>query len=311
MTFGEFSIFETFFLAIFYAIFALVIFIAFILMLRFEIDAQKKRFNFFKLLLNVNFRNYMQGRPFYSDVKLDGKVAIVTGANTGIGKETAIDLAKRGAKVYIACRDVNKSQEALIDIKSQSGNDNVHFLQLDLASLESVREFSTKFHKLETKLHILINNAGVMLCPQMKTKDGHELHFGTNHLGHFLLTNLLLDVIKAAAPSRIVVVSSLAHIFGKIRKHDLNNEKFYVSWLAYSSSKLANILFANELSRRLEGTGVVVNSCHPGLVHSNLQRHVNNCLRFYNNYSIDVFIFKLTSYSFLQSYISTTSMDII
>jgi retinol dehydrogenase 12 len=224
----------------------------------------------------------MQGRQFKSDVRIDGKVVIITGSNTGIGQETAIDLARRGGKIYTACRDVEKSLEALQEIKMKSGNNNVHFLQLDLASMESVREFCENFKQLESKLDILINNAGVMMCPKMMTKDGFELHFGTNHIGHFLLTNMLLDLIKVAAPSRIVVVSSLAHIFGRIKKNDLNNKNFYNRWLVYSSSKLANILFANELSRRLKGSGVVCNSLHPGMVHSNLQRYVKSWLRFKN-----------------------------
>lgn len=217
----------------------------------------------------------MQGRKFKSNVRIDGKIVIITGSNTGIGKETAIDLARRGGKIYLACRDFKKSLEALEEIKIKSENNNVHFLQLDLASMESVRKFCKKFKQLESRLDILINNAGVMMCSKMKTKDDFELHFGTNHLGHFLLTNLLIDHLKVAAPSRIIVVSSLAYIFGKIKKNDLNNDRSYNKWLVYSSSKLANILFANELSQRLQGTGVVCNSLHPGMVHSNLQRHIN------------------------------------
>ena len=207
---------------------------------------------------------YMQGGKYKKDTKIDGKVVVITGANSGIGKETAVDLAKRGGKIYIACRDIKRGEEALMEIKERSGSDKIYFLQLDLASLDSVREFSRKFHELENQLHILINNAGIMACAKGKTKDGFELHIGTNHLGHFLLTNLLLDLLKATAPSRVVVVSSLFHIAGKIRKNDLNFDKFYFRWFAYGSSKLANILFSNELANRLEGTGVTVNSLHPG-----------------------------------------------
>jgi NAD(P)-dependent dehydrogenase (short-subunit alcohol dehydrogenase family) len=206
----------------------------------------------------------MQGGQYTKDTKINGKVVIITGANSGIGKETAIDLAKRGGKVYIACRDIKRGEDALKEIKEKSGTDNVYFLQLDLASLDSVREFSRKFHELESQLHILINNAGVMACPKSLTKDGFEMQLGTNHLGHFLLTNLLLHLLKASSPSRIIVVSSLFHIVGKIRKNDLFGEKFYFRWFAYASSKLANILFSNELAKRLEGSGVTVNSCHPG-----------------------------------------------
>lgn len=206
----------------------------------------------------------MQGGQFKKDSRIDGKVVVITGANSGIGKVTAIDLAKRGGTIYIACRDVKRGEEALRDIKAESGSEKIHFLQLDLASLESVRDFSKKFHEKESKLHILINNAGVMACPQSYTKDGFETHFGTNHLGHFLLTNLLLDLLKASAPSRIVVVSSFAHLIGTIKKHDLNSEKSYQKHLVYAQSKLANILFAREIAKRLKGTGVTANSVHPG-----------------------------------------------
>jgi retinol dehydrogenase 12 len=221
----------------------------------------------------------MQGGQFKKDTKIDGKIVVITGANSGIGKETAVDLAKRGGKIYIACRDQQRANAALKEIKERSGSENVHFLQLDLASMDSIRTFSRKFHELESQLHILICNAGIMACPKGLTKDGFEMQLGTNHLGHFLLTNLLLDLLKAGAPSRVVVVSSLFHIVGKIRRSDLMGEKFYFRWFAYASSKLANILFARELAKRLEGTGITVNSLHPGAVHSELQRHVNFLVR--------------------------------
>lgn len=207
---------------------------------------------------------WMQGGQFRKNTRIDGKTVLITGANTGIGKETAIDLAKRGGKIYIACRDLNRGENALMDIKDKSGSDNIHLLQLDLASMQSIREFSQKFHQLENKLHILINNAGVMACPKSYTADGFELQFGTNHLGHFLLTNLLLDLLKQAAPSRIVIVSSLLHRIGTIRKNDLMHERRYWKWFVYGQSKLANILFARELSKKLEGSGVTANSLHPG-----------------------------------------------
>ena len=206
----------------------------------------------------------MQGGSYKKDTRIDGKVVIITGANSGIGKETAIDLAKRGGKIYIACRDIKRGENALADIREKSLSEKIYFLQLDLASLNSIKEFSKKFHELESQLHILINNAGVMACPKAFTEDGFEMHFGTNHLGHFLLTNLLLDVLKASAPSRVVVVSSLFHVFGKVRKNDLFGEKFYFRWFAYGTSKLANILFTRELAQKLVGTGVTANCLHPG-----------------------------------------------
>ena len=125
-----------------------------------------------------------------------------------------------------------------------------------------------RFHELEHHLHILINNAGVMICPKLSTSDGYEMQFGVNHLGHFLLTNLLLDLIKAASPSRIVIVSSEAHKFGEIKRDDLMSDKSYSKYKAYGQSKLANILFGRELAKKLEGTNVTVNSCHPGEIKS-------------------------------------------
>lgn len=200
---------------------------------------------------------------------------IITGANSGIGKETAIDLAKRGGKIYLACRNNKRGEDAEKDIREASMSENVHFLQLDLSSMESIRQFSKKFHELESKLHILICNAGIMACPRGMTKDGFEAQIGTNHMGHFLLTNLLLDLLKQSAPSRVVVVSSLFHWYGRIKKDDLNSEKSYNRWLAYGQSKLANILFTRELSKRLEGTGVTANSLHPGGVNTELARDVD------------------------------------
>lgn len=213
---------------------------------------------------------------YKTDTKIEGKVVIVTGANSGIGKETAISLARRGGKVYIACRDAAKGEKALKEIKKKSGSDKVQFLQLDLASLDSVRDFSKKFHEAETKLHILVNNAGVMLCPKSKTKDGFELHFGVNHLGHFLLTNLLLDLLKAAAPSRIVVVSGMFHKCGVVNTEDLNGDISYSRFKAFFNSKLANILFSHELSKKLQGTGVTVNSLHPGVVLATILKSFSN-----------------------------------
>lgn len=217
----------------------------------------------------------MQGGQYKKETRIDGKVVVITGANSGIGKETAIDLAKRGGKIYIACRNQQRGEDALKEIKDVSGSNNVHFLQLDLSSMESIREFSRKFHGLESQLHILINNAGVMACPKALTKDGFELQIGTNHMGHFLLTNLLLDLLKQSSPSRVVVLSSLFHWYGRINKEDLNSEKSYWKWISYGQSKLANILFTRELSRKLEGTGVTANVLHPGVVKTELMKSLD------------------------------------
>jgi retinol dehydrogenase-12 len=146
------------------------------------------------------------------DKKLDGKVIIITGANCGIGYETALDLAKRNARIILACRDPKRAQEAVDKIKTESKNENVEFEQLDLASMKSIRDFSDRINKKLTKLDILINNAGLSGDgPIKKTEDGFEMVFGVNHLGPFLLTNLLLDLLKKSAPSRIINVASAAH----------------------------------------------------------------------------------------------------
>ncbi|XP_045421200.1 retinol dehydrogenase 11 isoform X1 [Lemur catta] len=208
-----------------------------------------------------------------SAVQLPGKVAVVTGANTGIGKETAKELAQRGARVYLACRDVQKGELVAREIQTMTGNEQVLVRKLDLSDTKSIRAFAQDFLAEEKHLHILINNAGVMMCPYSKTADGFEMHMGVNHLGHFLLTHLLLQKLKESAPSRIVNLSSLAHHLGRIHFHNLQGEKFYNAGLAYCHSKLANILFTKELARRLKGSGVTAYSVHPGTVQSELVRH--------------------------------------
>ena len=218
-------------------------------------------------------RGFMQGGSCRSQAKLNGKTVIITGGNTGIGKETAIDLAKRGARVILACRNENKGNEAVNEVIQESGNNNVIFRPLDLASLQSVREFADYVDQHEDRVDILINNAGVMMCPFAKTAEGFEMQIGTNHFGHFLLTNLLLDKLKACAPSRIVNVSSYAHRMGKIDFDNLNSENGYNPYTAYGQSKLANVLFTRQLAKRLQGTGVIANSLHPGAVDTELQRH--------------------------------------
>lgn len=224
-------------------------------------------------LLSSRIRKYAVGGTCRSTVRLDGKVALITGANTGIGKETAVDLASRGARVILACRDVQKGEEAAIEIRTRVGGAQVEVRELDLADTCSIRAFAQRFLREVDHLHILINNAGVMMCPYMKTADGFEMHIGVNHLGHFLLTYLLIGLLKRSAPARIVVVSSFGHNFGWIRFHDLHSQGSYNSGLAYCQSKLANVLFVRELARRLHGSNVTVNSVHPGTVRSELVRH--------------------------------------
>ncbi|XP_072122694.1 retinol dehydrogenase 12 [Mobula birostris] len=208
-----------------------------------------------------------------SNAKLHGKTVVITGANTGIGKETARDLAQRGARVILACRDLTKAEAAAQDIREDTGNKQVIVRELDLANTRSIYQFAENIVKEEKVLNILINNAGVMMCPCMKTSDGFEMQFGVNHLGHFLLTFLLLDLLKNSSPARIINVSSLAHFLGQINFKDLQSENSYDGGLAYCQSKLANILFTRELAKRLKDTKVTVNSVHPGCVRSELTRH--------------------------------------
>ena len=208
---------------------------------------------------------------------LEGRVYIVTGANSGAGLATMTQLVRQGAHVVAACRRVTAGEEAVNGIANERGSAEV--IELDLGSLASVRSFARSFLDEHTRLDGLANNAGVMNTPEGKTVDGVETQFGTNHLGHFLLTELLLAVLKASAPSRIVCVSSVAHVGmrkqgGEIYLDDLNFEtRPYNGVEAYSQSKLANVLHALNLARRLEGSGVTAVSLHPGWIRSNLVKH--------------------------------------
>ena len=210
-----------------------------------------------------------------SQARLDGKTVIITGANTGIGLETAVDLAKRNARVILACRSVERGEKAAVEVRKRSGNDNAVFVQLDLASLDSVRKFAAKILEEEPRIDILVNNAGIMALPERQlTQDGFEMQFGVNHLGHFLLTNLLLDRIKEAPSARIVNVSSIGYLRGNLDFDNLNSEKSYSPRVTYGTTKLANILFTRSLAKRLEGTGVTTNCLHPGAILTELGRHL-------------------------------------
>ena len=214
-------------------------------------------------------------RKCKSNVRLDGKIVIVTGANTGIGLCTVIDLAKRGATIVMACRDMRKSEKALEKAKAESSSKDILLMHLDLSSLDSVRNFTKEFLSKYSKLNILINNAGVMACPYMKTKDGFEMQIGTNHFGHFVLTNLLLKALANGAPARVVNVSSVGHwLFGKMDFEDINYEKrSYSKMAAYGQSKLANVLFTRELHNKAKDHGITTYSLHPGYVLTELNRH--------------------------------------
>ncbi|XP_053631839.2 retinol dehydrogenase 11 [Cherax quadricarinatus] len=226
------------------------------------------------LILTVKFIYRYQSGRCTSKTRLVGKTAIVTGASAGIGKETARDLAQRGARVILACRNVEKAERIAEDIKKTTGNTDVVVRQVDTSDLTSVRKFAEDILRTETSLHILVNNAGMSGMKKRKlTADGLEVTMATNHFGHFLLTNMLLGLLKASAPSRVVTVSSGVHQFGSsLDVDDLNYEKnpFPKKMVIYSQSKLANILFTKELSEKLRGTDVTANSVHPGVVYTEI-----------------------------------------
>ncbi|ODN03819.1 Retinol dehydrogenase 12 [Orchesella cincta] len=210
-----------------------------------------------------------------------GKIAIVTGSNSGIGKQVAKDLAARGATVVLACRNLVAGRQAMEEIKTETPDAKLDLLELDLSQLSSVRKFATEVKSRYPEIHLLINNAGLSSYSQelQKTVDGFELHMGVNHLGHFLLTNLLLDNLKTGAPSRIVTLSSTTVAISHLKLDDLMMEKFKnptvltgISRLPYNNSKMANALFTKELARRLDGTGVTAYSLCPGVVKTEVFR---------------------------------------
>lgn len=207
-----------------------------------------------------------------------GRVAIVTGANSGIGRETALALARKGATVVLACRSEERGIEAADAIAAdvEGSASRVSFMRLDLADLESVRSFVAEFLHGHDRLDLLVNNAGVMVPPKSKTAQGFELQLGVNHFGHFALTNLLLPLLAETGGARVVSVASLAHRAGRMDFDDLDwDQKRYRRWAAYGQSKLANLLFTLELSRRLGelGVDVVATAAHPGWTSTDLQRH--------------------------------------
>lgn len=209
-----------------------------------------------------------------------GKTVVITGGNTGIGKATALHLARKGARVILACRNRDKAEAAIEEIHQKTGSTDVVYMQLDLASLKSVRSFTETFLKTESRLDLLINNAG--LVADGRTEDGFGIEFGVNHLGHFLLTCLLLERLKESGGGRIVTLSSMAHRWGHIdfdalaANKDLGTGKY--SWQffqAYCNSKLCNVLFTHELAKRLKGSNVTCYSVHPGVVRTELSRNVS------------------------------------
>jgi len=199
---------------------------------------------------------------------MENKIILITGANSGIGKATATALAEMGAHVVMLSRDPAKGERARQEVIRVSKNNQVDLMQCDLASMASIRRFAGEFIARYHHLDVLINNAGIFTETRKETEDGFEYQIGVNHLGHFLLTHLLLDLLKKSSPSRIINVSSGAHYGGKIDLNDLQLRNKYSGWKAYAQSKLANILFTYELAHRLTGTGITVNCLHPGFVNT-------------------------------------------
>jgi len=204
---------------------------------------------------------------------LSGKVMLITGANSGLGLESTRALAAKGAHVIMACRNADKAQSAVADIRAATPSASLEVMTLDLSSLASVRAFAGAVLAKHERIDVLLNNAGIMAIPYAKTADGFEMQFGTNHLGHFALTGLLFERLLASPGARVVNVASQAHKMGEMRWDDLAWEQGYSKWWAYGMSKLANLLFTYELARRVSKAGLSLMStaAHPGYAATNLQ----------------------------------------
>jgi len=213
------------------------------------------------------------------------RTCMVTGASSGIGKETSKKLAELGATVVMVCRNRKRGEKAMSEIKAARDHARVELLLADFARLDSVRALAEEFLAKHDSLHVLINNAGEVNVTRAVTVDGFEATFQVDYLSHFLLTNLLVEVLKKSAPSRIINVSSASHYGGHLNFDNLQMEKGYGVMKAYSQAKLAQVLFTYELSRRLEGTGVTVNSLHPGTVATNIWKNSMGPLSFVGNVS--------------------------
>ncbi|XP_059925290.1 retinol dehydrogenase 12 isoform X1 [Gadus macrocephalus] len=242
--------------------------------------------------LGLRLQQRLLWKPKACTVQLNGKTAIVTGANTGIGKYIALDFARRGARVILACRNQLAGGAAVQEIIELTNNQDVHLRPLDTSSLSSVREFATMINNDEKALHILVNNAGVSGLPKEITEDGLEISFATNHLGPFLLTKLLLDLLKRSAPARIVNVCSSNHFKGIVNfSHFKGEDLTYKMDHIYNNTKLHQIICTNELARMLNGSGVTANSIHPGYVLTSVLRHYSAKVRIIFKL-IGIFFFK-------------------
>lgn len=239
---------------------------------------------------------------------LNGKIALVTGATAGIGLETARGLAKMGAHVVIVGRNEDKAAATVADIRRTTGNQNVEALIGDLALMSEVRSVAAAFKAKFDRLDILVNNVGAIMNKRKVTAEGVEMTWALNHLGYFVMTRELLDVLKASAPARIVNLSSDAHKGGKIRWSDPEMSSGYISFASYAQSKLANILFTKELAERLEGTGVTANAVHPGVVASNfaLTNNGDNFIVKLGRRLFDIFSISLEDGAKTSLYVATS-----
>jgi NAD(P)-dependent dehydrogenase (short-subunit alcohol dehydrogenase family) len=235
-----------------------------------------------------------------SDIpNLTGREAVVTGANSGLGLQIALELARHGARVVLACRDTGKGEAAAARIRESAPGAELEVGKLDLADLASVREFAERYRRDRAGLDLLANNAGVMALPHRRTADGFEMQLGTNHLGHFALTGLLLPALLEREGARVVTMSSGGHRGGHIRFGNLQGERHYQRWLAYAQSKLANLLFAFELARRSAHAGLDLTSvgAHPGYAATNLQLQAGQM----ENSGVKTRLWSLLNRAFAQS----------
>jgi NAD(P)-dependent dehydrogenase (short-subunit alcohol dehydrogenase family) len=210
-------------------------------------------------------------------MELSGKTAIVTGSNTGLGFETAFDLYQKGARVYVACRDEEKGQDAIKRMKAVSGGGELIYGHLELANLSSVKKFAEKIIATENRLDLLVNNAGVMIPPPSKSEDGFELQFGVNFIGHFALTGHLFNLLESTTGSRVVTLSSIAHRGAVIDFDNFRLERSYNNWREYGQSKLADLIFALEFEKRLRknGCNLISLAAHPGFSKTDLQKYMD------------------------------------
>jgi NAD(P)-dependent dehydrogenase (short-subunit alcohol dehydrogenase family) len=216
----------------------------------------------------------------HGNERMKGKLCMVTGATSGIGRETARMLARTGAGVVVVGRNREKSEGTISRIRQETGNPAVEYMLADLSSQAEIRQLAESFKRQHERLDVLVNNAGGFFLFRKESVDGIEMFLALNHLAYFLLTNLLLDILKVSAPARIINVSSGSHMRATINFDDLQNQRKYIGPKVYGQSKLANVLFTYELARRLEGTGITVNALHPGFVATNMGVNIGWIMRF-------------------------------